>query len=188
MTTNTAQLRTWLGVHRGVLDDIFRDVEDSPHDAAMARTMLFRRRAGLATIMKEFFAALGPRFGRYLDGREPNVPLDPAHEIEEAKAAADIVAASLEGTPPLLFERAIVSEMDGRTADARADLEGLLKQYPGFVHAAVRAADLALNAGEPERAIRYLAPIEIEVQHTRDGTGVLANALRAIDRHEDASR
>jgi hypothetical protein len=189
MSTTTAQLRIWLGVHRGVLDDIFRDVEDSPGDAAMARAMLFRRRAGLATIVGEFFAALGPTFGPYLDGREPNVPLDPAHEIEEAKAAANVVAASREGTPPpLLFERAIISEMEGRTADAHADLQELLQQYPGFLHAAVKAADLAVNVGEPELAIRNLAPIELEVQHTRDGAGVLADALRAIGRSINASR
>jgi hypothetical protein len=150
--------------------------------------MLFRRRAGLATIVSEFFAAMGPTFGPYLEGREPNVPLDAAREIQEAKAAANCVADSREGTPPLLFERAILSEMEGRTADAYADLQEFLEQYPGFLHAAVKAADLALIAGEPELAICYLAPIEFEVQHTRDGAGVLADALREIGRSVNASR
>src|SRR5215203_867009 len=188
MTTPTAQLWTWLGVHRGVLDDNVGEVEHSSSDVAMARAMLFRRRASLATIVREFFASLGPNFGHYLDRREPNVPFNPAHELEQAKVAANIVAHSRGQTPPLLFERAIISSLEGRPERARVDLEVLLKQYPGFLHAAVKMADLALAAGDPELAIRYLAPIESEVQHTRDGTRVLGDALRAIGRHVDASR
>ena len=90
--------------------------------------------------------------------------------------------------PPLLFERALLAEADGRFADALSDLKEMLAAYPGFVAGSIAAGRMALAAGDPAEAIRLLAPVEGELTHTRDGAALLADAGRAIGLHESASR
>ncbi len=111
-----------------------------------------------------------------------------AGEMAAAKAAGELAEAACGSAPPLLFERAMLAEMEGRPVEALADLDQLLDAYPGFVVAAFAAARLALAAGEPGRAIRSLAYVERELVQTREGSALLADALRAVGLYEAASR
>jgi hypothetical protein len=183
-----AQLEAWIGVHRGSIDAVARVVDASLADAALARMMLYRRRAVVAQVMSEFFARMGGRFHPYLEGRIPQPPMDLAGELATAKAAGDIVGDVCGVPPPLLFERALLAEAGGRLDDARADLEQLLVSYAGFVPAAIAAARVASAAGDPGGAIRSLAVVEGEVTHIREGAALLADAARAVGLHDTASR
>lgn len=183
----TAQVDAWVGVHRGAIDSVARAVDTSLADAALARMMLYRRRAIVAEVVGAFLRRVGGQFQPYLDGRMPDGPVDRASELAKAKAACDI-AGSLCVAPPLLFERALLAEADGRPDDARSDLELLLSAYPGFVPAAVTSARVALAAGDPAGGIRSLATVEREIIHIREGASLLADAMRAVGLCGRASR
>lgn len=183
----SAQVNAWLAVHRGLLDDVRPGVDETPEDAALARMMLHRCRAVVARAVGEFLDRLGPRFLPYLEDRAHRAPGSVASELELSKAAST-VAARLDGSaPPLLFERALLAEMEGRNADALADLDELLDAYPGFLSAALASARLALIDEDPGRAVKSLAYVERELVHTRQGSALLADSLRAIGMHEAAS-
>lgn len=185
----TAQVAAWLGTHRGSLDALEPLLDSSLTDAALARAMVHRRRAIMAQAINEFRAAIGPTFDPYLDGRASQAPVDAARELRAAQALIGIASGpGREPSVPVLFERAMVAEMEGRFAEARTALDQLLELCPGFMTAAFAAASLALAAGKPKRAIRWLAPIEAELAHTREGTGLLATALRALGLGAIASR
>jgi hypothetical protein len=184
----TAQVEAWVGTHRGSIDTVARVINASLADAALGRMMLHRRRAIVAAVIGDFFAHIGNRFGRYLEGRVPQVPEDPVDEIATAKNAGDIVGEICEVPLPLTFERALLAEADGRFGDAQGDLKQVLAAYPGFLAAAIAAGRVALMAGDPGQAIRSLASVEREVTHTREGAAVLADAIRAVGLHEKASR
>jgi hypothetical protein len=172
----------------GSIDGVYRQLEHSLADSALARVMLYRRRAVVAQVIDEFRSIIGITFGAYLDGRAPHAPIAVAQEIHAAKASAGIVEATSGPVPPLLFERAILACMEGRSADALSDLDRLLVEFPGFAAAAVSAAGLALAAGAPDLAIRWLVPVEFEAAHMREGAGLLATALRRIGLYEAASQ
>jgi len=123
----TAQLKAWIGVHRGDIDELSADLERTQADTAMARTMLYRRRATVAKVISEFFGAVGKGFGPYLANRAPQAPVNVAREIEEAKNAASIIAPRYEHSAPLLFERAALAEMEGRHKNARLNLTKSLR-------------------------------------------------------------
>ena len=184
----TAQLEAWAAVHTGAIDSISRTVEDSLADAALARMMIFRRRAIAAQVIGEFFGQSEHWPARYLEGRAPQAPTDPTAEIATAKLAGETVVKTCGAQPPLLYERAMLAEIDGRPADAVADLEELLDTYPGFVMAALALARLLMAAGQPGRAIEPLAIVEREAVSTREGAALLADGLRAIGLHGRASR
>ena len=82
----------------------------------------------------------------------------------------------------------MAAEAEGRAGDAAADLDRLLEAYPGFVTAAFAAGRLALADGDALRAIEVLAYVERELIQTREGAGLLADALRGIGMAEAASR
>lgn len=151
--------------------------------------MLHRRRAIVAQVIGEFFGGLGRSFTPYLENRAPQAPATVARELEISKAAGDM-AESLHGSvpPPLLFERALLADMEGRPQDAQANLDELLKAYPGFLAAATACGALSLAANDPGRAIRSFACVETELANTREGAALLADALRAIGMHQSASR
>jgi hypothetical protein len=184
----TAQLDAWIGVRKGSVDAVTRVVDATLADAALARMMLYRRRAVVARVVSHFFAGMGGRFPPYLEARIPHAPVDCAGELATAKAAGDMVDDVCGAPPPLLFERALLAEASGQLEDAGADLDRLLESYPGFVAAAVAAARVASAAGDPGRAIRSLAVVEGEVAQTREGAALLADAARALGLHEAASR
>lgn len=184
----TAQVRVWAAVHKGLLDDISGVIDELFADAALARMMLRRRRAVLAEVIDEFFARAGAGFTPYLAGLMREVPTDFAGEMAAAKAAGKLAEATCGAAPPLLFERAMLAEMEGQLVDALADLDQLLDAYPGFVAAVFAAARLALAAEDPGRAIRSLAYVERELVQTREGAASLADALRAVGLYEAASR
>jgi hypothetical protein len=184
----TAQVQAWVGAHRGSLDEAASVIDATLADAALGRMMLHRRRAIVASMMSEFFAHMGSRFGRYLEGRAPRVPADPLDELAVARTASEIVDKVCGGPAPLLFERALLAEADGRLGDAQADLKQVLAAYPGFPAAAIAAGRVALAAADPGQAIRSLASVEREVTHTREGATLLADAVRAVGLHQAASR
>jgi tetratricopeptide (TPR) repeat protein len=184
----TAQVEAWVGASRGSIEPTGRSIDMSLADAAIGRMMLHRRRAVMASTVGEFFQRIGVRFLPYLEGHVASAPMQPADELAIAKRAGDIVAAE-RGTPaPLLFERALLAETEGRLDDAQADLQKLLADYPGFLPAAMAAARVALAAGDPELAIRSLAAVEREIVHTREGSALLGDALRQIGMPEAAGR
>ena len=150
--------------------------------------MLHRRRAVVAAVIGDFFTRIGNQFGRYLEGRVPQVPKDPVDEVATAKTAGDIVGDICDAPLPLLFERALLAEADARFGDAQADLQRVLAAYPGFLAAAAAAGRVAMAAADPGQAIRSLASVEREVTHTREGAALLADAIRAVGLHEKASR
>jgi hypothetical protein len=184
----TAQVEAWVGVHRGSIDEVARVIDASLADAALGRMMLHRRRAITASVISEFFARIGSQFHPYLQGRVASAPSDPADELMIATKAGDIVGNICGTPPPLLFERALLAEADGRLGDAQADLKQVLAAYPGFLSAAVAAARVASAAGDPGQAIRSLASVERELIHTREGAALLADAIRTVGLHEAASR
>jgi hypothetical protein len=184
----TAQTEAWVGAYRGSIDKVGLAIDVSLGDAALGRMMLQRRRAIAASTISEFLARVGKRFAPYLDGRAPWAPSDPGQELANAKAAGVLAEDVAGASPPLLFERALLAETEGRLADAEADLRAVLAAYPGFVAAALAAARVALAAGDPGWAIRCLAGVEREVTHTREGAALLADAVRALGLHEAASR
>ena len=184
----TVQVETWVATHNGSIDRVSDAVDTSLADAALARMMLHRRRAAVAKVISEFFAGVGKRFMPYLCGRAPQSPRDMQEELTAAASAGGIVASLCGAPPPLLFERALLAEMEGRDADALADLDQLLDTYPGFLAAATMAARLALAGRDPARAVRSLAYVERELTITREGSALLADALRAVGLHESASR
>ena len=141
--------------------------------------MLHRRRAAAATVVTEFFAIVGTSFGPYLENRAPEAAVDSAREINEAENVSAVLAASHWYSPPFLLERAALSEVEGRFHDALVDLGKLLDTYPAFLQAATQAARLVLAAGKAERALYWLAPVEYELNQTRQGAGALADVLRA---------
>jgi hypothetical protein len=165
-----------------------RSIDMSLADAAIGRMMLHRRRAVMASIIDDFFRRTGTRFLPYLEGRAPSAPTHPADELAIAERAAEVVDAVQGASTPLLFERALLVESDGRLDDAQTDLQRVLAEYPGFVPAAIAAGRVALAAGEPGLAIRSVASVEREVVHTREGAAVLADALRQVGMHEAAGR
>jgi hypothetical protein len=182
----TAQIEAWVGTHRGTIN-VGRRPDLLLADAALARMMLYRRRAVAAGVIGAFRARMGARFGPFLEGR-PHAPADPAAELASAKAAGDIVANIDAASPPLLFERALVAEAEGRLGDAQTDLQRLLAPYPGFSEAAIAAARVALTMGDPSQAIHSLAAVEGEMMHLRDGAALLADTTRAMGLYETASR
>ena len=184
----TAQVNVWLAAQRGSLDDVLPAVDESLGDAALARMMLHRRRAIVATVVGEFLSRVGSRFIPYVEGRAPQAPGDVARETEIAKAAGEVAASISGSAPPLLFERALLAEAEGRRVEALSDFDELLDAYPGFLTAAIASARLSLAVKDPERAIRSLAYLESELTHTREGAALLADGLRAVGMPEAASR
>jgi hypothetical protein len=184
----TAQVEVWVAAHRGSIDAAARLIDASLADAALGRMMLHRRRAVVAAVIGDFFTRIGNRFGRYLEGRVPQVPEDPVDEAAIAKTAGDIVGDICDAPLPLLFERALLAEADGRFGDAQADLQRVLAAYPGFLAGAAAAGRVATAAADPGQAIRSLASVEREVTHTREGAALLADAIRAVGLHQKASR
>jgi hypothetical protein len=184
----SAQIDAWVGVHKGAIDTVARDIDQSLADAALARMMLHRRRAVVARVANDFLARVGSRFRPYLDSRAAHAPTDMAMELATAKIASDLVSNFVGASVALQFERAMLAEMDGRTADAVADLDQVLDAYPGFLVAAEAAARQALAAGDPARAIRFLACVERELKVTREGSALLADALHSVGLHDAASR
>lgn len=185
----TAQIETWVATHRGSVEQISRTIDALSADSMLARMMLHRRRAVTAQVVDDFFAHAGQRFRPYLEGRMDHAPSDPAKELTAASAACKNASDKLDSLPlPFLFERALVAQAAGRPGDARTDLEQVLALYPGCFTAAFAAARIEFAAGDPGRAIRWLLPVERENARTRDGAGLLADAVRAIGLHEAASR
>lgn len=184
----SAQVNAWLAVHRGLLDDVSPIVDGTPGDAALARMMLHRRRAVVAQVVDEFSSRLGQRFVPDQDNRALRPHRSVANELVTSKAAGS-VAASVNGSmPPLLLERALLAEMEGRNSEARVDIDELLKAFPGFLSAAIASARLALIDEDPGSAIGSLVYVARELVHTREGSALLADALHAIGMHEAASR
>jgi hypothetical protein len=185
----SAQVNAWLAVHRGSIDAVSCALDKTLEDAALARMMLHRRRAIVAQVVDEFFGNLESRFAPHLENRAPQAPRSIVDELEISKAASDI-AASIRGSAPspLLFERALLAQMQGRSKEAMADLDDVLKVYPGFVAAAIASARLSLAANNPAKAIRSLVCVETELANTREGMASLADALRAVGMHRSASR
>ncbi len=157
-------------------------------DAALARMMLSRRRAAVPQVFDEFFARAGARFAAQANDENPASLSTFKKEMAKAKDAAAIAARMRPSTVALLFERALLAEMEGRLEDAAGDLALVLESYPGFVAAASMAGRLALARGEAVRAVEVLAYVECEIAGTREGAGLLADALRAIGMAEKASR
>ncbi len=184
----TAQVEAWVGARRGSISETTRCIDVSFTDAALGQMMLHRRRAVAASVISEFFAAVGSGYVPYLEGRASAAALDPEGERAAAARACELAASFCGMPPPLAFERALLEESDGRFGDALADLKQVLAAYPGFVAGAVAAGRMALASGDPVAAIRLLAPVEGEIRHTRDGAALLADAARAIGLHELASR
>ncbi len=184
----SAQVNAWRAAHGGVLDTVSRALDRTLEDVSLARMMLHRRRAIVAQVVGEFFAGLEDRFAPYLENRAPQAPKSVARELEISKAAGEMAESVCGSAPPLLFERALLAEMQGRGREAQSDLDGLLKLYPGFLAAAIASARLSLAADEPGRAIRTLAGVETELANTREGAAILADALRAVGMHRSASR
>ena len=110
----TAQVEAWVGAHRGSIDAAARLIDASLADAALGRMMLHRRRAVVAAVIGDFFTRIGNQFGRYLEGRVPQVPKDPVDEVATAKTAGAIVGDICDAPLPLLFERALLAEADAR--------------------------------------------------------------------------
>ncbi len=184
----SAQVEVWVATHRGTLDGLSRAVDTSLADAALARMMLYRRRAVVAKVIAQFFAKFGQEFRSDWAGRATWAPRDPRDELQAAGQAGEFLA-RLRGAPPaLLFERASIAEAEGRPDDAQADLAAVLADYPGFLAAAMLSARLALASGNPIMALRALATVEREAAHTRQGAALLADAARAVGVHERASR
>jgi hypothetical protein len=183
-----AQLEVWVGVHKGSIDRISFNTAQSGADGALGQMMLHRRRAAVAETVSKFISQVGPRFAPYLDGRAPQAPIDPDSEMAAAAAAGEVITRECGSVPALLFERAMLAEMAGRRDDALTDYGELLNIYPGFAQAAIADAGLALAAGNPGRAIRSLAFVEQELWATREGTAILAEALRGVGMHKAASR
>lgn len=184
----TAQVDAWAAVHRGSLGDIFPLIDEALADAAVARMMLHRRRAVIPRIIGEFFARAGGNFMPHLGDLATEAAVDLCAEIAAAKAAGQLAESACREAPPLLFERAMLSDMEGRAGDAQADLRRLLESYPGFVAAAFAAARLTLTSDDPVSAIEVLACVERELVQTREGAALLADALRAVGMYEAASR
>jgi len=183
-----AQLEVWVGVHKGSIDRISLNTAQTGADAALGQMMLHRRRAAVAETVSKFISQVGSRFAPYLDGRAPQAPIDPDSEMAAATAAGEVVTRECGSVPALLFERAMLAEMAGRHDAALADYRELLNTYPGFAQAAIAEAHLALAAGDPGRAIRSLAFVEQELSASREGTAILAQALRSVGMHRAASR
>ena len=184
----SAQVDAWAAVHRGTLSDVSALINGSLADAAIARMMLHRRRATIPKVINEFFGAAGNAFTSDLTDPAPQAAADFSSEIAAAKAAGLVAEGACGDAPPLLFERALLAEMEGRRGDALADLRRLLDSYPGFVAAAFAAARVALEDNDPMGAIVSLAYVERELFQTREGAALLADALRAVGMHEAASR
>jgi hypothetical protein len=175
-------------VHRGALSDVSALINESLADAAIARMMLHRRRATIPKVINEFFGAAGNAFTSDLTDPAPQAAADFSSEIAAAKAAGLVAEGACGDAPPLLFERAMLADIEGRRGDALADLRRLLDSYPGFVAAAFAAARVALEDNDPMGAIESLAYVERELFQTREGAALLADALRAVGMHEAASR
>ena len=128
----TAQVNVWLAAQRGSLDDVLHAVDELLGDTALARMMLHRRRAIVATVVGEFLSRAGSSFLPYVEGRALQAPGDVASEVEIAKAAGEAAANISGAAPPLLFERALLAEAEGRRVEALSDLDELLEAYPGI--------------------------------------------------------
>ncbi len=184
----TAQVESWVGVHRGSIESVNRLVDAAFADSALARMIIHRQRAVVARVIRGFLDRVGERFDPYLADRMPQAPVDPAAETANAKAAGRIVA-ELCGAPlPLLFERALLVAAEGAPCRVRADVDPVLAAYPGFIAAAILSARSALAASDPRHAIHALAAVEREILHLREGASLLADAVRAIGLHDTASR
>jgi hypothetical protein len=183
----TAQIDAWAAAHRGSIDKTCLAVDQLLADAALARMMLHRRRAVLSQVLEGFFARAGTAFAPRSKDAAPKAPRRFGDEMAAAKAAGGVAEDALGSTPPLLFERAMLADMEGRQAEALADLKGLLDRYPGFVVAAMAAARLSLANKDPLNAIEKLAYVERELVQTREGAALLADVLRAVEMPEAAS-
>jgi hypothetical protein len=194
----TAQVEAWVSTRKGSIYEAARGINDSFADAALGRMMLHRRRAVAASILSGFFSRMGGGSAAYMSSACTPVAhvldevcgtlLDAGGEQSIAAKAGDLVASTCGASPPLLFERALLAESEGRLEDALADMKQVVAAYPGFVGGAIPAARMALVAGDAAETIRLLAPVEGEIAHTRDGAALLADAARAIGLHESASR
>lgn len=184
----TLQVRAWEATRNGSIEEASHLFSHSLADAALAEMMLRRRRTAAAQVVGTFLEIVGNRFQPYLESRIPDPPVDPQREMAAARTAGEIVERLCDSAPPLLFERALLADVEGRQANAAADLDRLLEAYPGFLSAAVMAARLANQAGAPMRAIRTLAIVERELLATREGVAVLADSLHGIGNHMAASR
>jgi hypothetical protein len=183
----SAQVDVWLAAHRGVLEDTSVAVYEMLADAALARMMLHRRRAVAAEVVGNLLAHTGFAYSLDVENPDPRALKSAVSELEVSSASGSVVASLYGPAPPLLFERALLAEMQGRYAEALTDLDALLKAYPGFVSAAIAAARMALMRQDPARAIRFLAYVESELIHIREGAALLADALHAIGMHGAAS-
>ena len=194
----TAQVEAWVSARKGSIYEATRDIGGSFADAALGRMMLHRRRAVAASILGGFFSRMGGGSAAYMSCAYTAVAyvgddalgilLDAGGERAIAVKAGDLVASTCGASPPLLYERALLAEADGRVEDALADMKQVVAAYPGFVAGAIPAGRMALSAGDAAETIRLLAPVEGEITHTRDGAALLADAARAIGLHELASR
>jgi hypothetical protein len=194
----SAQVEAWVSTKRGSIFEANREIDRSFADAALGRMMLHRRRAIAASVLNSFFSGMRGGSAAYVSVQQVPVGhignnalgtlLDAESERTIAARAGDLVACTDGISPPLLFERALLAEADGRLEDALADLKQVVATYPGSVAAATPAARMALDAGDAVESIRLIASVEGEITHTRAGAALLADVARAVGLHESASR
>jgi hypothetical protein len=188
LSVTSAQVQAWLAVHKGALSKASQAADGTTADAAVARMMLHRRRAVVWHVVSEFLDRLrSGSVASYLENRAAQMPESAASELELSQAAGEEAARIGGEAPPLLLERALLAEMQGGYSSALADLDELLDAFPGSLAAAVAFARIALQVGDSERAIGALAYVENELVCTREGSGLLADALHAIGMHQPAS-
>jgi tetratricopeptide (TPR) repeat protein len=110
-----------------------------------------------------------------------------AHRFEDAIPLYRELLKSVPGNPGLLFNLGLAEHMAGREADSIPHLEAVLKAQPNFVPALVSlgAARLALN--QPDQAVSPLRKAIAKDTANRDARGMLADALTAAGRFDQAA-
>jgi len=110
-----------------------------------------------------------------------------AHRFAEAIPIYRELVKSVPGNPGLLFNLGLAEHMAGQETQSIPHFEAVLKSQPNFVPALVSlgAARLALN--QPEQAVSPLRRAVAKDFGNRDARGMLADALAAAGRLDQAA-
>ena len=111
-----------------------------------------------------------------------------ASKYEEAIPLYQHLTKAVPGNAGLLLDLGLAQEMAGHLQNAVPQFEAVLRLMPGNVPALTSLAQCRLQLNQPKLAIEPLQKLVALEPLNRDGRGMLAGALLAVERFNDAAK
>jgi tetratricopeptide (TPR) repeat protein len=110
-----------------------------------------------------------------------------SHRFEDAIPIYRELVKSVPGNPGLLFNLGLAEHMAGREQESIPHFEAVLKVQPNFLPALISLGAARLALSDPEQAVPPLRKAVVRDSANRDARGMLADALTAAGRFDQAA-